>query len=170
MFRRFVALPSCLVVCVALQSCTLAPKRVAIMDFENATGDHRLDGLSTAIPESLITVMNRDPRRVYILERQDINRYLAEIDRAPLRPGERLSNSRFQQLGKRLGADYLVVGSVSRFGKMYVVQCRLFSVARGELVPSASMAQQCNQEEEVVIIVQNLGREMVKQVSARSVQ
>jgi len=144
--------------------CVLVPKRVAIMDFVNATNDHALDHLSVAIPETLITAMNRDPNTILILERQDINHYLEEIDRNP-GPDSRVD--RFWQLGKRLGADYFVIGSVARFGKRFTVQCRLFSVETGRLVPASAVARSCDREEDLFEVACVLGAAMVQQVYGR---
>jgi TolB-like protein len=110
--------------------------------------------------------MNRDPNYVFVHERQDINRYLEEIDRTP-GAGDRVS--RFRQLGLRLKADYLVVGSAVKYGQKFVVQCRLFSVQQGELVRASASSRECYKEEDIITIVRELGAMMAQQVRARSV-
>lgn len=160
---RFILLLLCGLALGVLPACQLVPKRVAVMDFENATTDHRFDYVSTAVPECFISVMSQYPA-VVMLERQDINQYLSEIDR---NSGSR-NYTRWQQLGKRLGADYFVVGSVSRFGSRFLVQCRLFSVEKGRVIPGTARSRTCNAEEQIIDIVNLLGREMVGQVRPRS--
>ena len=157
-------LMGCLLLTFLLTGCVTPPKRVAILDFENTANDHRMDSMIRSIPECMVTVMNRHPQKVYMLERQDISRYLEEIDRTPSL--NRIT--RFQQLGKRLGADYLVVGSASRFGKRYVIQCRLFSCQMGQLVPRTAEARTCDTEEDVIEIVKVLAEKMVEQIYPRA--
>ena len=155
----------CLIFAATLSGCTLVPRRAVVMDFENLTNDHQFDHLSAAIPESLITVMNREPESVYLLERQDMSYYLREIDKIP-NPTVRMT--RWQQLGRRMKVDYFVVGSVARFGKEFVVQARLFSVDQGDIVRGSAMAARCGSEEDILAICREFGDAMVRQISART--
>ena len=165
MSRRFTLPLASLAICMLASGCVLIPRNVVVMDFENTTGDHRYDGYAKSIPESITTVMNRHPKTVSMLERQDINHYLEEIDRST-KKDERFN--RFQQLGKRLEADYLVLVSVAKFGELLVVQCRLFSVETGKIIPASSEAFRCNRHEEIPDMIDLLGKRMVDEVSARS--
>ncbi|MCX7047228.1 MAG: hypothetical protein NTX50_17285 [Candidatus Sumerlaeota bacterium] len=164
MSRCFRLLMGCLALTFLLTGCVTPVKRVAVLDFENTTNDHRMDYMIRSIPECIVTVMNRHPQKVYIIERQDINRYLEEIDKTPSL--DRIT--RFQQLGQKTGADYLVVGSVSRFGKRYVVQCRLFSCQLGQLIPGTAEARTCDSEEDIIEIIKIIAEKMVQQVYARA--
>lgn len=169
MFRLSHLLSLCLILAFA-SGCQLVPRRVLVMDFEVATGDHGLDHLSKAVPEYFVTVMANSPY-IYILERQDIQHYLDEIDRE--NRGAR-NFTRWQQLGARLAADYIVVGSVSRLGGpevggyRYIVTCRLFSVEKGQIVPGSAFSQECSSDVMIVEAVRYLGYQMIEQVSNRS--
>lgn len=165
MSRCFPVLLMCLVLATLLNGCTLAPQRAVVMDFENLTNDHQFDHLSGAIPESLITVMSREPENVLLLERQDMNYYLREIDKIP-NPTVRMT--RWQQLGRRLNVDYFIVGSVARFGKEFVVQTRLFSVDKGDIVRGSAMAARCDREEDILAICREFGDAMARQIRMRA--
>ena len=163
MFRFLLPLSLCCVL-VLLPSCTLAPKRVAVMDFEIAASDPRLDDLSISVPECFVTVMT-SAEGIHMLERQDVNHYLSEIDR---QPSLIRKFTRWQQLGKRLDVDYLIAGSVSRFGNAFVVQCRLFSVSTGQIIPGTARSRKCSAAEEIIEVVRVLAPQMAEQILRRS--
>lgn len=168
MIRQKLRLWSLLALCVSLAGCSFLfpqPKRVAILDFESHFGDPRYDYIGPFAAESMTTVMNGHPDVILLLDRQDINRYLDEIDRS----GETDStNTRFQRLGRRIKANYLIVGSASKVGRQFVLQCRLFSVKTGMDVPGSAASAKCESEEEILDIIRMLGNRMAYQVSARS--
>lgn len=120
-------------------ACQVAGRHVAVMDFENNTGEKRYDYLESAIPE-YVTADLANRQDLTLLERQDVQRYLAEID-FDLQDLRRLS--RWQTLGRRVGADYLVAGSVSRLQNNFILTARIFDVRRGRIVSGSSIVGTC---------------------------
>lgn len=157
--------PLLLALCLCLGACSSLPRRVAIMDFENNTGEQRYDALSAALPEA-ITAYLTNSQTIEILERQDIGRYLEEIDSGkPDFTSRRLS--RWQRLGERLGAEYLVAGSVARLDNNFILHARLFDVERGEVLPGSSMTQTCRSESELYYRVQAVAWELADMLRPR---
>jgi len=130
------------------------------MDFENANNDVKLDKFTRAVAENFTNIMANYPE-VFILDRQDVNRYLDEIDRSA---SQSKRVTRFQQLGQRLDFDFMVVGSVAKYDNLYLIQCRLFSVKRGEIIPGTARQKTCRTESEIIEVCRILGEQMVKEV------
>ena len=69
-------------------------------------------------------------------------------------------------IGKKLKADYLVVGSISRLQENFIINARLFSVATGEIVPGTSRTRSCRRESDLYPLIQSLAHFMGYQVSS----
>jgi TolB-like protein len=140
-----------------------APKRVGIMDFENSTGDPKYDGLSTAIPEYLTGFM-ANAERIYLVERQDMNRYLGARYEEDLR---QLRHERWQEIGQRLAADYFIAGSVSLLENNFIVSARLFSVTTGQIVPGSADQVSCARAADLYPQVGRMARHFIYQIQHR---
>jgi len=149
-----------LLLALALSGCGYMPRRLAIMDFENDTSESRYDFLSAALPEYLSASL-ANSRAIRLLERQDIHRYLNEIDSDP---SDTRRLSRWQKLGERIGAEYLVAGSVSRLDRNFIITTRLFSVDKGEVVLGSAVTQACVNEYEIYHIAQTIARYLAYQL------
>jgi TolB-like protein/DNA-binding winged helix-turn-helix (wHTH) protein/Tfp pilus assembly protein PilF len=75
---------------------------LAVLPFLNLTGDARQDYFSDGFTEEMITQLGRlDPQRLGVIARTSVMRY-------------RNSQGRLEQIGRDLGADYVLEGSVRR--------------------------------------------------------
>lgn len=148
MKRLFLLLVLLLPLLLLSSGCTMwGPRHVAVMNFENATGEARYDFLSTAVPEYLTNGLT-NYKGIQLRERQSIQRFLTEVeaDRPDLE-SKRLSM--WQKLGQRLEADFLIAGSVSRLNGNFILIARLFSVATGEVIPGSAVQRSCTNEIEI---------------------
>ncbi|OPZ11626.1 MAG: hypothetical protein BWZ10_02169 [candidate division BRC1 bacterium ADurb.BinA364] len=138
-------------------------KRVAIMDFENATGNPANEGLSLAVPEYLMGIMANE-KPISLIERQDMNRYLGA------RYGDdfkRLRYDRWREIGQRLRADYFITGSVSMLENNFIVTARLYSVATGQVVPGSAKTVSCARAADIYPSMRPLSEWFVYQIKHR---
>ena len=114
-----------LLIALLITSSLFAREYIAIIDFE---GINVSEGDAKALTQRLTSEMIK--LEVYqVLERSEMKRLLEE--------------QKFQysgcvdlkcavELGKMLGAKYMVVGTISKFGKSYTIDSRLLYVETGE--------------------------------------
>lgn len=148
-----------------VSGCTVVPRRVAIMDFVVASEDPRHRYLGIAIPEWMTQNLANYGDYIKLLERQDIHRFLAEIDADPSDPR---NLSRWQKLGQKIRAQYLISGSCSRLGQNYILAARIFSVETGQIIPGSATTQACVYDYEIYDRVKRMSAEMAWQIKHRS--
>lgn len=153
-----------LLVAMVLGGCSMAPRRVAIMDFENATGSPDCDKLAVAIPEYLTQYLTGYDS-MHVLERQDIHRFLAEIDSDP---SDTRRLSRWQKLGQKINAQYLIAGSCSRLDQNFIITARLFSVETGQIIPGTASTKTCTREYEIFDRAKNMAADLAYQLKYRT--
>ena len=158
-----IALLFAIVALAATSGCsTVTPKRVAVIDFENLTADADFDHIEAAIAEYLTTHL-ANSGAILLRDRQDIYNGFAMIDEAR---SEKERYARWRRLGKKIGAAYLVGGSVSRLEGNFVLTGRIFNVRRGEIVPGSAATEACKQEYEIYYSAQKLGAFLAAQLHA----
>jgi len=155
--------PLLLLLTVLMSGCVMMPTRVAIMDFENATGDPAFDKLKIAVPEYLTQYLT-NYGFITLLERQDIHRFLAEIDSDPT---DTRNLSRWQKLGEKINAHYLIAGSCSRLDQNFVLCARIFSVEKGQVIPRSASTKTCMREYEIFDQVRSIASELGYQLKYR---
>jgi TolB-like protein len=133
------------------------PRRVAVMEFEIAIPGGDSQHHTRTVPELLTASLSQD-KRVGVVERYDVQQGLAAL-------GEGREPAKLQQLGRRLNADYLVEGSLSKLEDNYILNARLFSVATGETVPGTSYFKSFQREEDLYPSIQSVSRFMAHQVA-----
>lgn len=139
------------------QSTAPRPRRVAVMEFEIAIPGEDGQHHARNLPELLTASLAQD-KRLAVVDRGDVQQGLATLP-----PG--VGPQRLQQLGRRLGADYVIEGSLSKLEDTYILNARLFSVATGETVPGTSYFKSFQKEEDLYPSVQSVSRFMAHQVA-----
>jgi TolB-like protein len=132
-------------------------RRVAVLEFDVAMPGGRNPHHSRTIAE-LLTASLAGDSRLGVVDRSDIAQGVAVVE-----PGS--DPQRLQQLGRRLHADYLIEGSLSRLEDTYILNARLFSVATGETVPGTSYFKSFRSEEDLYPSIQSVARFMAWQVA-----
>ncbi len=143
------ALLASLVGCVRQQS--TRELRVMVVQFENATPDSGFaHGQALA---DLMTGVLANTQHVAVLERQGL--------RPPVEPAGELS---LVELGRRAGADYLIIGSVSRLENNFVVGTRLLSVQSGQVVRNSALTRACRREQDLYPLIQGMATQTATQL------
>lgn len=142
-----------------------ATHRVAVVDFENLTGDPNYRYLQGALGEYLTTYL-ANSGAIMMRDRQDIQRKLIEIDSTE---SEAARLARWRILGRRIDVQYLVGGSVSRLEGNFVLNARLFNVSLGEVVPGSAFTETCKYEYEIYDRMQRVGAYLANQLKMRGV-
>jgi TolB-like protein len=147
--------------CLISTGCSYnAPLRVAVINFENSTGDSRYDFLEQALPEYIIARLSNTDVAV-ILERQAPRVWGDE--RGKDEPAD-------QWLARtRRHADYFITGSVSRLERNFIVTARLSNARDEEVIPGTAVTQTCIHEHEIYSRVQSIAQFLAAQLRARGV-
>jgi outer membrane protein assembly factor BamB/TolB-like protein len=121
----------CLAICFLMPVAALAasrPKTLAVVDFQNASGDRSLDSIGLGIMEEISTDL-AGVRGVNLIERRELNVVLKELkfDRS-----QYVDRVTAQKIGKLLGADYMVVGGYQKFQDDIRLTARLVEVETGK--------------------------------------
>ena len=162
MFRQIA--PSVLLA-LTLLGCVYQPRSVCVLDFQIITADSEYTHLSRAIPEFLTTELANTPN-LRVREPQDVDRLLSTTrQRWTLR-----DHSRLRGLGRALHTDYLLLGSVTRLGENFVIESRLYSVARGHVVPGTAVRETCRSEQDILVQVRSIAEQLRYQIVARSLR
>jgi serine/threonine protein kinase/tetratricopeptide (TPR) repeat protein len=107
---------------------------LAVISFENLTGDETHDTLQRVIPNLLITNLeNTGFFHVATWERlQDLMKQMGRQDE------ETISKDLGFELCRREGIEAIVLGSVMKVGSVFATDIKIFDVATKELIKSAS--------------------------------
>ncbi|HWQ32965.1 MAG TPA: tetratricopeptide repeat protein [Blastocatellia bacterium] len=108
---------------------------VAVMYFENQSGDRELNWLREGLAEMLITGLSRS-RQLTILSRQQL---AALMTRTGHSATERLRLEDGLEIARRSGAGKIVLGSFARLGDRVRVDVRLHNGQTGELQAAESL-------------------------------
>lgn len=140
-----------------------AQPRVAVLNFENATGQEEFAFLEDAVPEYLIASLSRQNDPV-ILERQDARVYGSTSPvQDPLTTRKWLARQIRQ-------AHFFIAGSVSRLETNFIITARLCDAANGEVLPGTAITLTCLREEDIYPRVQNMAAFFASQLRRRGVQ
>lgn len=97
----------------------LARMVIAVLPFENSSGDPSSDYLSDGLTEEMITQLGRlHPQRLAVIARSSAMRY-------------RKSGKPVEQIGRELNADYILEGTVRQIGHLVRVGVELIAAADG---------------------------------------
>jgi len=152
---------------ILLLGCATYKKRVVIMDFVNATNLPEYNVIAReTVPEMLITDLT-NWNSLRLLERQDIARYLNEIDNNMNNPN---NLTRWQQLGKRMQADYFIAGSVAKLGNTFFVNIRIFNVETGKLVPGSGLRRKCTEEDQLPDVLKDIADKLAIGFKHRNIE
>lgn len=135
-------------------------RRVAVLDFENTLSESRYQGFAKAMATMLHDQLANEPD-VSTVERHEVEK---AQERRSLRDLVSANPGSLRSIGKKLKADYLVVGSISRLQENFIINARLFSVATGEIVPGTSRTRSCRRESDLYPLIQSLAHFMGYQV------
>lgn len=132
------------------------PAKVLILPFENATGDSQNDDLSIGLPDILTVCFSNYSDQIITLDRDSLDAGLTEQS---LSLGKLIDGKSRQSIGRVVGANLILKGSVIIENNQLLVQALLFDVAGTQLHQSVSGTIEGN-------IVESLCRTVAKPLLA----
>jgi len=124
-----------------------APKRVAVVSFENQTGNSSYDYLQKVIPNLLITSLEHSAH-VHVTTWERMRDLMKQLDKADVDVIDRDLGFR---LGEMDGVDAVVVGSFAKAGGVFATDVKLLDVKTKLLLKSSSA---CGEGEESILKTQ----------------
>ena len=152
-----------LALAVLTMGCVHQVRTVCVLDYQIIAAEPDIGHLARAIPEFLTNELTNTPR-MRVQDPQDVDRFMSDLEqRWTLR-----NHSRLQGLGRSLGTDYFILGSVTRLGENFVIESRLFSVQRGHVVPGTAFRETCLDEQDILVQVRSIAEQLRYQILART--
>ncbi len=105
------------------------PNSLAILEFENKTGDAEFDWMETGVPEMLLTDLAQN-QEMNLISRQRILEMLG----AEKLKGSEHSSEASREIAGKLGATNVLTGTLFRVGKMIRIDARLEEAASGRVL------------------------------------
>ena len=115
---------------------------IAIMDFQNTSGNHELDYLQKAIPEMLITNLAKSGK-LNIVERGRLQDAIREME---LGMTGIVDQSKAAELGRAVGANAIIVGSYLEISHMIRINARLIDVKTSKVLKAESVQGRSGKE------------------------
>jgi TolB-like protein len=133
---------------------TAAVRTVAVLDFDNNSGDSRYDPLGKGIAAMMISDLVGVPT-IQVVERAHMQDLLAEMK---LQESRYFDPTTAQRVGRMLGAEYVVVGSIVAMEPQVAIDTRVVQVGTGEVVKAAQVK---GKEKKLFDLQQKLADELI---------
>ncbi len=133
---------------------------VAVLHFENRSGDRELDWLREGLADMLITNLSRS-KSLSVLSRQQLYLLLERIGRED---AETLRLDEAQEIARRARAEAVVMGSFARLGGQTRIDASLHDARTGQLIASESLT--ADQPEQILSQVDLLSLKLAAHLGA----
>jgi len=110
-----------------------AEKTVAVLDFDNHSGESKYDPLGKGLAAMMVSDLS-GVAGIQLVERQHINELVKELE---LQQSEYFDSTTAGKIGRFVGADYVVVGAISAMDPNVRIDTRVLRVESGEIVKTA---------------------------------
>ena len=137
-----------------LSQAAAAPKPVAVLDFDNNSGDTRYDPLGKGIAAMMISDLS-EVSALKLVERQKMQDLIQEME---LQQSKYFDPATAQKLGRLIGAEYMVVGSIVALQPEIRIDTRVVNVGSGEIVKTAQVK---GKENKLFDLQQKLAHELI---------
>ena len=127
-----------------------AKPTLAVLYFENMSGDSALDTWKTGLPELLVTGLSQS-RLLNVVSSDRVYSILKKLN---LAEAKRYSAEDLASVAREGNAQYLLTGSVMKAGRSTVITTRLQAAATGEVIRSAKA--ECLSEQDLLSKVDEL--------------
>lgn len=107
------------------------PLLTAVLDFHDLAGN--VTAFGRLVSEELVTKLSQT-RMVRVVERSLLEKAMDELQ---LNQSERFDPHQAKQLGKQVGAEAIVTGTVADLGAMVKINARLIDVEKGNILSAA---------------------------------
>lgn len=129
--------------------------KIAIMPFVNNTGDQSYDGICVGFSESITTILSSAGDFQFI-ERLQIDKAITEQD---FQMSDQVDEKTVQELGKILGVEFVVVGSLQKLKGTFRVNARRMRVEDGILEEAVKIT---GTEEELFDLQDKIGEQLLQ--------
>ncbi|MBF2054276.1 MAG: DUF2380 domain-containing protein [Candidatus Sericytochromatia bacterium] len=109
-------------------------RNLAVVDFENHTGDKRFDNLKRGLSESLSSKLARRPE-LKLVERSQLDKAVKELGFAQ---SVYASATEAKEIGKMAGADVIVTGALVKAGTRLELTVRVIDVETAQIIVADS--------------------------------
>ncbi|MEZ0368726.1 MAG: FlgO family outer membrane protein [Candidatus Sericytochromatia bacterium] len=109
-------------------------KTIAVADFENLTGEARLDNLKRGISESLMTKL-ASRTELTLVERSQLDKAIQELG---FSQSVYANAGQAKEIGKMLNADYIIAGNLVKAGSRFELNVRMIEVESAKISVSES--------------------------------
>lgn len=110
-------------------------KNVAVLDFENRSGQTKFDHLGKGLASMLATDLHGVPG-VRLVEREQLREVINELN---LQQTQHFDSATASRIGQLLGAQYLVLGDLSAVDPRLRIDTRVVRVETSEIVKAAQV-------------------------------
>jgi len=138
-----------------------SPKSVAILDFANNTGLMSLDYLGKGLSDSLTNKLARY-EKLNIVERSRLSDAMKELS---LSQTALVSSDTAVKLGKFIGSQYIILGSVIKIGELFEVSMRLVDVQSSKVVLGRFV--RCSNDEAILSSIDYLSLEIANSLGEK---
>lgn len=129
--------------------------RVAVLDFQNQTGQPELNYLEAAIPSVLITDLSIC-EQLTLVERARLQEILDEMQ---LALSGVVNDEQATEIGELAGADAILVGSITAGGQVFRIDGRLVDVASGQVILAEKRSWLS--DDEILLAVDELAEQII---------
>lgn len=109
--------------------------RVAVTDFPDIGPQEVVSDLGRYIAERLTTRLSQDPK-FWVIERRRLGQVLGELR---FSMSDLVDPEKAKQLGKMVGVEAIVVGSISDLGNQVDLDARMIEIETGKTLPGAAV-------------------------------
>lgn len=138
-------------------------KTIAVVPFVNTSANHSLDYLSDAVAKMLVTDLKQSAK-LTLVTRDNLDKILAENK---LSRSELADPKNAQKLGKILGADLIVAGSIISAGGELRFDTHVLDVSTGEIVSGQKITGKG--ENEVIAMVDQLSIGVIRDLTGEQI-
>jgi TolB-like protein len=128
---------------------------LAVLDFDNHSGNPRYDPLGKGLAAMMISDLASVPS-VQLVERSRLTALIEELD---LQQSSYFDPATAQRLGRIVGAEYMLLGSIVALDPQIRLDTRIVQVSTGEIVKTAQVA---GQENSLFDLQEKLARELIE--------
>ena len=140
------------------------PKKVAVFPFDmNSSQD--LGFLQNGL-FSMLSSRLADPGKVDVLDRESVNRAMAEAEKSDLTKGT-LNEAKARMIGANIGVDYILFGSLTNFGESVSLDAKMVDVT-GEK-ETIAFFEQSNAMGDVIPLVNSFAGDINQKVFNRRI-
>lgn len=138
-------------------------RSLAVMLFENQSGDREFDWLREGLSDMLITDLARS-KRLSVLSRQQLHLLLERNGRERTNANGPIGLDEALEIGRRSRAEVVALGGFARLGEKVRISVELYKTENGELLLSKSLV--ADKADQILTRIDQLSLEVARRLGA----